>query len=157
MEVIINHPYTEAWHWQGHLPRNFLPANLAFLSSRKSPGICSYLLSTNISSLFLNQHGFRAEVELTTDIAMGFNQRSPQIERSAWLRIYRLRSIQEQPVIKDQQISATSGHGAMALLLSKMQTSHDLFQRCKVNVYKCKHRHPARLQTFTIAVQLLHC
>ena len=49
MEVIINHPYTEAW--QGHLPRNFLPANLVNLPSCKSPGICFYQQSTNISSL----------------------------------------------------------------------------------------------------------
>ena len=83
MEVFINHPYTEAW--QGHLPRNFLPANLVTLPSHKGPGI-SVLThkSTNISSRAQDQHGFRHEhsttsalLQLTTDIAVGLNQRKP--------------------------------------------------------------------------------
>ena len=36
MEVIINHPYTEAW--QRHLSRIFISAHLASLHSRESPG-----------------------------------------------------------------------------------------------------------------------
>ena len=40
MEVNISHSYTEAW--QGHLPRNFLPANLVTLPSRKSPRISAF-------------------------------------------------------------------------------------------------------------------
>ena len=81
MEVIINHPYTETG--QGHLPRNFLPANLVKLPSRKSPGI---VLPTINKYLILaqDQHGFRRErsttlalLQLTTDVAVGFNQRKP--------------------------------------------------------------------------------
>ena len=82
MEVIINHPYTETG--QGHLPRNFLPANLVNLPSRKSPGnsvlptINKYLIPAQ------DQHGFRREhsttsalLQLTTGVAVGFNQRKP--------------------------------------------------------------------------------
>ena len=47
MEVIINHPYTETG--QGHLPRNFLPANLVHLPSRKSPGISVFTNNQQIS------------------------------------------------------------------------------------------------------------
>ena len=47
MEVIINHPYAEAW--QGHLPRNFLPANLVTLPSRISPGISTLTHNQQIS------------------------------------------------------------------------------------------------------------
>ena len=43
---------------QEHLPRNFLPANLVNLPSRKSPGISALL-------------------QLTTDVAVGFNERKP--------------------------------------------------------------------------------
>ena len=83
MEVIINYPYTETG--QGHLPRNFLPANLVNPPSRKSPGICFYKQSTNISSLLkTNTVGFRREhsttsalLQLTTDVEIGFNQRKP--------------------------------------------------------------------------------
>ena len=59
MEVIINHPYIETG--QGHLPRNFLPANLVNLPSSKSLGICTT----------------SALLQLTTDVAVGFNQRKP--------------------------------------------------------------------------------
>ena len=82
MEVIINHPYTKTG--QGHLPRNFLPANLINMPSRKSPGISvlptinKYIIPTQ------DQHGFRCEhsttsalLQLTTDVAVGFNQRKP--------------------------------------------------------------------------------
>ena len=77
MEVINSYPYTEAW--QGHLSRNILPANLVTLPSRKSHGISvftQYLLPAQ------DQHGFRREHStssalLTTDIAVGFNQRKP--------------------------------------------------------------------------------
>ena len=82
MEIIINHPYTNTR--QGHLPRNFLPANLVNLPSRKRPGI-SVLPTINkylIPAQY--QHGFRREhsttsdlLQLTTDIAVGFNQRKP--------------------------------------------------------------------------------
>ena len=82
MEVIINHPYTETG--QGHLPRNFLPANLVNLPSSKCPRITvlpsinKYLIPAQ------DQHGFRCEhsttsalLQLTTDVAVGFNQRKP--------------------------------------------------------------------------------
>ena len=81
MEVIINHPYTETG--QGHLPRNFLPANLDLPSSKSLgisvlPSINKYLIPAQ------DQHGFRREhsttsalLQLTTDVAIGFNQRKP--------------------------------------------------------------------------------
>ena len=82
MEVFINHPYTETR--QGHLPRNFLPANLVNLPSSKSPGI-SFLPTINKYLIPApDQHGFRREhsttsalLQLTTDVAVGFNQRKP--------------------------------------------------------------------------------
>ena len=77
MEVVINHPYTDTW--QGHLPRNFLPANLVNLPSSKSPGISVFTNNQQIS-----HPGFRREhstssalLQLTTDVAVGFNQRKP--------------------------------------------------------------------------------
>ena len=80
MEVIINHPYTETG--QGHLPRNFLPDNLVNLPSRKSPGISVFTNKYLIPAQ--DQHGFRREhfttsalLQLTTDVAVGFNQRKP--------------------------------------------------------------------------------
>ena len=79
MEVIINHPYTETG--QGHLPRNFLPANLVNLAQpQKSWNLCfttiyKYLIPAQ------DQHGFRREhsttsalLQLTTYVAVGFNQ-----------------------------------------------------------------------------------
>ena len=48
MEVVINHPYTETG--QGHLPRNFLPANLVNLPSRKSPGMSVFTNNQQISN-----------------------------------------------------------------------------------------------------------
>ena len=88
MEVIINHPYTETG--QGHLPRNFLPANLVNLPSHKSPGISVFTNKYLIPAQ--DQHGFRHEhsttsalLQLTTDIAVGFNQSKPQIEQSVLL------------------------------------------------------------------------
>ena len=75
MEVVINLPYTETG--QGHLPRNFLPANLVILPSRKRPGIS--VLPT-INRYFIpaqDQHGFRREhsttsalLQVTTDVAV---------------------------------------------------------------------------------------
>ena len=47
MEIIINHPYTEAW--QGHITRNFLPTNRVTLPSRKSPGISALTHNQHIS------------------------------------------------------------------------------------------------------------
>ena len=47
MEVIINHPYTETG--QGHLPRNFLTANLVDLPSSKSLGISVFTINRQIS------------------------------------------------------------------------------------------------------------
>ena len=87
MEVIINHPYTEAW--QRHLQRNFLPANFVTLPIWN---LCSYmesLLLPTINKYLLpaqDQHGFRREhsttsvlLHVTTDIAVRFNQRKPPV------------------------------------------------------------------------------
>ena len=56
------------------------------LESLLLPTINTYLL------LAQDQHGFRREhsttsalLQLTTDVAVGFNQRKPRIEQSAWL------------------------------------------------------------------------
>ena len=80
MEVIINHPCTEAW--QGYLPRNsnrpisLLCPTAKVLESLLLPTINKYLLPAQ------DQHGFRREhsttsalLQLTTDITVGFNQR----------------------------------------------------------------------------------
>ena len=82
MEVIINHPYTKTG--QGHLPRNFQPANLVNLPSRKSPGISVLPTINKYLIPAQDQHGFRREhsttsalLQLTTDVAVGFNQRKP--------------------------------------------------------------------------------
>ena len=79
MQVFINHPYTEAW--QGHLPRNFLPANLVPLPSRKSPGICALTHNQQIyppCSRPTREHSTTSTLlQLTTDIAVRFNQRKP--------------------------------------------------------------------------------
>ena len=82
MEVFINHPYTKTG--QDHFPRIFLPANLVNLPSRKSPGISVfYQQSTNISSLLKTNTvsdvntTTSALLQVTTDVAVGFNQRKP--------------------------------------------------------------------------------
>ena len=82
MEVIINHPHTETG--QGHLPRNFLPANLVNLASSKSLGISVLTINQQISHPCSRPTGFRREhsttsalLQLTTDVAVGFNQRKP--------------------------------------------------------------------------------
>ena len=82
MEVIINHPYTETG--QGHLPRNFLLANLVNLPSRKNPGISvlttinKYLIPAQDQHSFIHEHSTTsALLQLTTDVAVGFNQRKP--------------------------------------------------------------------------------
>ena len=80
-DVYKNHPYTETG--QGHLPRNFLPAHLVNLPSRKSPGISVLPTINNYFIPAQDQHGFRREhsttsalLQLTTDVAVGFNQRN---------------------------------------------------------------------------------
>ena len=82
MEVIINHPDSETG--QGHLPRNFLPANLVILPSRKSHGISVLPTINKYLIPAQDQHGFRREhsttsalLQLTRDVAVGFNQRKP--------------------------------------------------------------------------------
>ena len=62
--------------------RNFLPANLVNLPSRKSPGISVFTNNQHIYHPCSRQHGFRREhstssalLQLTTDVAVGFNQR----------------------------------------------------------------------------------
>ena len=78
----LNHPYTETG--QVHLPRNFLPANLVNLPSRKSPGISVLPTINKYLVPAQDQHGFRREhsttsalLQLTTDVAVGLNQRKP--------------------------------------------------------------------------------
>ena len=82
MEVIVGRPYAEAW--QGHLPRNFLPAKFVNLPSSKSPGISVLPTINKYLIPAQDQHGFRREhsttsalLQLTTDLAVGFNQRKP--------------------------------------------------------------------------------
>ena len=76
------------------------------LESLLLPTINKYLIPAQ------DQHGFRREhsttsalLQLTTDIAVGFNQRKPP-DRTVCVAV-------------DQQISAGSSHSAMALLLSE--------------------------------------
>ena len=83
MEVFINHPYTETW--QGHLPRNFLTGlSRYFAQPQKSWNLCFYQTINKFLLPAQDQHGFRREhsttsalLQLTTDIAGGFNQRKP--------------------------------------------------------------------------------
>ena len=82
MEVFIDHPNTETW--QGHLSRNFVSAYLASLSNRKSTGVSDSAHYQQISQPDPDQHGFRPDhsttsalLQITTYIAMGFNQRKP--------------------------------------------------------------------------------
>ena len=81
MEVFIDHPNTETW--QGHPRRNFVSASLLcpaakVLESLILPTINKYLQPVP------DQHGFRpdhtttsAMLQMTTYIAMGFDQRKP--------------------------------------------------------------------------------
>ena len=128
MEVVINHPYTETR--QGHLPMNFLrPISLIcpaakVLESLFLPTINKYLIPAQ------DQHGFRrghsttsALLQLTTDVAVGFNQRKPP-DRTVCVAVDLSAAFDtvchnKLFVIKDQHISAPSGHSAMALLLSE--------------------------------------
>ena len=82
MEVFIDHPNTETG--QGHLRRNFVSAYLASLPATK--GLESRILPTIHKYLqpAPDQHGFRSDhstssalLQMTTDIAMGFNQKKP--------------------------------------------------------------------------------
>ena len=80
MEVFFNHPNTDTW--KGQLPRNFISAHLCpaakVLESLILPTITKYLQPAP------DQHGFKPDhsttsalLQLTTDIAMGFNQNKP--------------------------------------------------------------------------------
>ena len=78
MEVIINHPYTKTG--QGH-PQGILTGQISL--------ICP---AAKVLESLQDQHGFRREhsttsalLQLTTDIAVGFNQRKPHIEQSVLL------------------------------------------------------------------------
>ena len=73
MEVFTDYPNTETW--KGHLRRNFISAYLDSRPSRESTGV---------SDSAHYQHGFRpdhsttsAVLQVTTYIAMGFNQGKP--------------------------------------------------------------------------------
>ena len=92
MEVVINHPYTETG--QGHFPGNSLPANLINLPSRKSPGISVLPTINKYLIPAQDQHGIRREhsttsalLQLTTDVAVGFNQRKPP-DRTVCVAVY---------------------------------------------------------------------
>ena len=98
------------------------PISLLFPAAK----VLEYLLLSTINKYLLHtpdQHAFRPEysttsalLQLTTDIAMGFNRRKPQIAPSAWLYIY-LRRLIQFAMTTCYQIS--TDHSAMTLLLSK--------------------------------------
>ena len=80
MEVFIDHPNTETW--QGHLRMNFS------LLCPAAKVLDSLILSTTNTYLqpAPDQHGLRPDhlttsalLQMTTDIARGFNQRKPQM------------------------------------------------------------------------------
>ena len=81
-----------------------------------------------------DQHGFRPDysttpalLQMTTDIAMGFNQRKPP-DRT----IYRLRLTQFAITICCRRSTdhISPCHSVMAVMLSERKTSKDLLQRC---------------------------
>ena len=82
MEVFIDHPNTETW--QGHLRINFVSD---YLDSCPDAKVLEYLILPTINKYIQpapDQHGFRPDhsstsalLQMTTDIAMGFNQRKP--------------------------------------------------------------------------------
>ena len=81
-----------------------------------------------------NKHGFRPDhsttsalLQLKTDIALGFNKRMHPY-RTIFV------AVDLSAAFEDQQITAPSGHSAMAIMLPKRKTSKDLLQRCKVKV-----------------------
>ena len=82
MEIIINHPYTETGkdtsQGTSYLPISLIWPAAKVLESLFLPSINQYLIPTQ------DQHGFRREhsttsalLQLTTDVAVGFNQRKP--------------------------------------------------------------------------------
>ena len=82
MEVIIHHPYTEAW--QGHLQKNSYRRISLICPAAK---VLEFLILPTINKYIIpaqDHHGFRREhsttsalLQLTTYIAVGFNQRKP--------------------------------------------------------------------------------
>ena len=78
MEVVINHPYTETGQGTSYRPISLICPAAKVLESLFLPSINKYLIPDQ------DQHGFRCEhsttlavLQLTTDVALGFNQRKP--------------------------------------------------------------------------------
>ena len=92
-----------------------------------------------------DQHGFRPEhsttsalLQMTTYIAMGFNQRNPPdrtIRVAVDLSTVFDTAHHNNPICCQRSTDHSShGHSAMAIPLSKMKTSQDMLQAFKVNV-----------------------
>ena len=92
MEVFIDHPNTETW--QGHLSRNIVSAYLAPLSNRESTGVSDSAHYQQISPTCSRPTRLRPDhsttsalLQMTTDIAMGFNQKKPP-DRTICVAVY---------------------------------------------------------------------
>ena len=141
MEVFIDHPNTETW--QGHIHGNFVPASLASLPSRKSTGVSDSAHYQHISPTCSRPTRFGPDhsttstlLQLTTDIAMGFNQRNLP-DRTICVAVDL--SAAFDTVCHNNLLSKINRlqlppNSAMAILLSKRKTRQYLFQRCKVNL-----------------------
>ena len=90
-----------------------------------------------------DQHGFRPDhsttsalLQLATDIAIGFNQRKPT-DLMICVTVYLSDAFDtvcyNNQLSKDQQITATSGHSAMTILLSKRKTDSEYILNGTIN------------------------
>ena len=161
MEVFIDHPNTETW--QGHLHRNFVSAYLASLHSHESTGVSDSAHYQQISPTCSRPTRFRADhsttsalLQMTTDIAMGFNQRK-HTDQTICVAVYL--SAAFDTVCHNNLLSKINRSQlpppTARWLSSKRKTSQDLFQRCEIDILESQHRRPASLQTVTF--RLLHC
>ena len=141
MEVFIDHPNTETW--KGHsVGTSFRPISLLcpaakVLESLIIPTINKYLQPAP------DQHGFRPDhsttsalLHMTTDIAIGFNQRKPP-DRTICVAVdlsAAFDTVCYNNLLSKINRSQPHGHTAMAVMLPERKTSQDLLQRCKIYV-----------------------
>ena len=135
MEVFIDHPNTETW--QGHLRRNSVSAYLASLPSCESTGVsdsahyqhrsptCSRPDHSTISAL----------LQMTTDIAMGFNQRKPP-DRTICVAVD-LSAAFDTACHNNLLSKINRSHlprPQCDAMLSERKTSQELLQKCKIYI-----------------------
>ena len=115
-----------------------------------------------------DQHDFRPDhsttwalLQMTTDIAMGFNQRKPPdwticvaVDISTAFDTGCHNNLLSK--INRSQLPPPPRHSVITVMLSDRKTSQDLLQRCILDVKESQHRRPASLQTVSVNFQLLH-